>query len=63
MSITTVMIISIAMCVIMIGMVFAYIKGGYSYKHTVDELLDQEPHNLDRQFQYLDLLLNDPIYA
>jgi len=45
MSITTVMIISIAMCVIMIGMVFAYIKGGYSYKHTVDELPDQEPKN------------------
>lgn len=43
MSITTAMIIGIGMCVAMIGMVLVYLKGGYSYKHTVDELPDQEP--------------------
>lgn len=42
MSVSTAMIIGIAMCVAMIAMVFAYLKGGYSYKHTVDELPEEE---------------------
>ena len=43
MSIGTVMIIAIVMCVGMIALVFGHIKGGYSYKHTVDELPEQDP--------------------
>ncbi len=40
MSFPTVMILVIIMCIGMIAMVMWYLKKGYSYKHTVDELPD-----------------------
>jgi hypothetical protein len=43
MSVTAGVITAVIMTIIMIGLVIWYLGRGYSYKHTVDELPDQEP--------------------
>ncbi|MEW9670279.1 YtzI protein [Ammoniphilus sp. 3BR4] len=42
MSISIVMVLVILMCIGMIGLAVWYINSGYSYKHTVDELPDED---------------------
>ncbi|WP_120190093.1 YtzI protein [Ammoniphilus oxalaticus] len=42
MTLGVIMAISIGMCIGMIGLSLAYLKGGYSYKQTVDELPKQD---------------------
>lgn len=44
-SITIAVIVSVAMGVAMIAISLAYLKGGYSYKDTIDELPDRDASN------------------
>lgn len=44
-SFTIAIVVSVVMGIIMIGLSLAYLKGGYSYKHTVDELPHQEKND------------------